>query len=103
MITRSKKKHSGSSTVLHVEVGKPFNIQLYSNATTGYQWEVKHSKSLELKNTFYIPSQPVSEGSGGHTVYTFVLKSKRSVQIQFSYKRPWEKAPIETKLYIIRV
>lgn len=100
MITRSKKKQT-NPTVLHVEVGKPFHIQLYSNATTGYHWEVKHPKSLELKNTFYIPSQPVSEGSGGDSAYTFVLKSKRPVQIQFSYKRPWEKAAIETKIYKI--
>lgn len=96
MITRSQSKQKSSPHILHVKVDKPFEIKLYSNASTGYEWTLKFPKSVQLISISCVPTKPIMPGTGGHNIYKFVATSTRKTSIQAKYARSWEKYPIES-------
>lgn len=77
-------------------VARTFQVTLPANATTGYQWSVKHyDKSLfQFKSQQYIRPTSRLMGAGGHATFTFQLRrgqpSPKQTDILFSYARPWE-------------
>ena len=91
-------------------VVKNFNdqivIDLESNPTTGYAWEVNYDEEyLSFTAQEYFP-EPVDEeivGSGGREVFTFNPIKVGKTELIFDYKREWEEEPIETQHFKFKI
>lgn len=90
-----------------VKVGDTFKIELESNATTGYQWQLAKSlneKIVKLVSSKYILPSSNLVGAGGTEVWTFKGIKEGKTKISLKYVRPWEKAkPVYLKIYAIEV
>eukprot|EP00292_Cryptomonas_paramecium_P024196 CAMPEP_0113680918 /NCGR_PEP_ID=MMETSP0038_2-20120614/11640_1 /TAXON_ID=2898 /ORGANISM="Cryptomonas paramecium" /LENGTH=144 /DNA_ID=CAMNT_0000599461 /DNA_START=13 /DNA_END=447 /DNA_ORIENTATION=- /assembly_acc=CAM_ASM_000170 len=76
-----------------LDVGDEFTVNLESNPTTGYSWQlVSSSEYIEKVDNKYVAtsSQPGLVGGGGTDVWTFKGKAPGSGELVFAYKRPWE-------------
>lgn len=89
---------------IEVPVGENFIISLYSDPTTGYGWEAAYDSSFITltKRAFYSqPHNPV--GGGGLEAFEFEPYNAGYTEISMLYKRPWEKTPIERRVYKINI
>ncbi|MFC1570769.1 protease inhibitor I42 family protein, partial [Candidatus Omnitrophota bacterium] len=83
-----------SDKEITVVSGKILKIELESNPTTGYSWEIAgFAGSDVLGRTGKYEYKPDSDrvGSGGVQIFKFKAKEKGSAKIIFEYRRPWEK------------
>ena len=77
--------------VLNVTAGEPFSVELDSNATTGYQWQLKENNAaIEIISQNYTATQPSIPGKPGKTIFTLRINSSGSYQVDFILKRGWE-------------
>lgn len=79
-----------------VDVGDEFSIELASNPTTGYRWELAAplpGDVLVLVDETYIASDTDELGSGGREVFTFEAVGDGSTFIQLWYIRPFDDPP----------
>ena len=79
-----------------VEAGTIFVIELESNRTTGYEWQISRpvdTSALELIGVEYIKGPASLVGAGGKENWTFKALSPRrgAMPLSFKYVRPWEK------------
>jgi inhibitor of cysteine peptidase len=96
------KADSGSTVTL--AEGQDLVIELESNPSTGYTWEVKEIDPGVLEQAgdpeYKQPakSDPQLVGQGGTQVFTFHAAGKGTTIIQLIYHRTWEKdvEPAET-------
>ncbi len=91
-----------------VAKGETFAIELDSNPTTGYAWDVKlkAGKASLLKEDFTSSAQPGSMvcGAGGKQVFIFKAEEAGTVEIEAQYKRAWEnKPPAKLKNFTVTV
>lgn len=89
-----------------VTVGHTFEIKLKGNRATGYSWVLAQmGASFALMDTAYVPDQPISPGSGGTQVFTFLaMKTNGGENIVFQYLRPWPPLqPISTSTWCVLV
>lgn len=80
--------------IIKTKIGELFIVELASNLTTGYEWQVNgilDNHKLELINHSYAPPQKVIPGRGGKEIFEFIPVSKGKTEIRFMYIRPWEK------------
>jgi inhibitor of cysteine peptidase len=87
------------------ELGKTFNISLESNPTTGYVWTVDFdqkffSSGTELNSTIN-PIRPALIGAGGQQIFSFTPIKEGQTIISAVYKRPWEEAAAEKRIFLI--
>jgi|GEM_PF-1047053 len=90
-------------------VGAEFTVELESNPTTGYQWQLlKPLDGMMLDaagKRFQAPPQPAGKppmvGVGGKDVWTFKALRAGETTIEFKYVRPWEKdtPPVKTAAF----
>lgn len=81
--------------------GQPkFAIQLKSNPTTGYTWELQpyNPNIVVLMDHRFLKNTSGLIGAPGIEQWTFItknaaFKSKRGLTLQFSYVRKWENTP----------
>ena len=99
-----------SNQSLTAKVGEEITIKLDENPTTGYGWSYFISgdcNSIKNISDKYEPDlESMKEqlvGFGGVRTFVFSAVSKGSVEITFSYMRPWEKEAIEQKVYKITI
>ncbi len=87
--------------IIKTENGQIFSIDLETNPTTGYEWQMDFDPAyIEFVKKTYIPSSPELIGSGGKETFEFLAKKAGTTEITFSYLRPWEeKEPINTEIY----
>ena len=91
------EKDTGQEVIL--TVGQPLELALYSNPSTGYQWQLaKHPAPavLELKgNEFKRPpgAAQLPPGTGGTEYWRFAAKGPGKTTLELYYLRPWEKIP----------
>src|SRR3990167_320034 len=85
-----------------------FVVTLQSNATTGFQWDIKHydHSLLTLTSSQYIPPTNTQLlGAPGQISFSFTIKTgvarPKSSNIQFVYQRPWEPKTGTEKTVII--
>lgn len=74
---------------------------LRSNPTTGYSWDVKISgDAVVLSSSDYRqdPGAPNMAGRGGTEYFTLTAVKPGAATVTFSYLRPWEGGPIETRV-----
>ncbi|HLE49383.1 MAG TPA: protease inhibitor I42 family protein [Patescibacteria group bacterium] len=98
---------ASSEIPVFVEFGKPLKLALYTDPSTGYQWQVNFDKSYFklLNNTYLAKGNEKLVGSGGTQYFEFeILKSGKS-EIRFEYKKPWETniSPQDVKTYQINI
>ena len=99
-----------SNTVesISVEYDTPFRIELPSNPTTGYSWELSKNDFVILTSSDSTANgeftQPNSgnQGAPSTQIFSFVGKSKGEETLKFVYRRSWE-AYSEDTTYEIKV
>ena len=87
-----------NQTTILVSAAQPvFSIQLPSNPTTGYRWDLKRYDKKWIKpiENHYQPPNTQLIGAGGYEVWTFkalpkALQSTQQTVIQMEYQRPWQ-------------
>ena len=82
---------ANNNTTVTVPLGGLLVVQLPSNPSTGYQWEVTAIDNTTLTQdgqVQYVPSQPITVGSGGTSVFTFAALSTGNTAIQLQYIPP---------------
>ena len=87
-------------------MGKDFVIELDSNPTTGYRWQLARpldNTIIKLIKTEYTPGKEKLIGAGGKERWTFKATNKGEASIYLKYVRPWEKdtAPANRKEFKI--
>jgi inhibitor of cysteine peptidase len=87
---------SGGSVTL--AVGDSITIELPSNITTGYSWQVADDGGLEQSgDPVYDAPNTDAAGAGGTETFTFEATETGSGEIVLEYVRPWESVqPAET-------
>jgi inhibitor of cysteine peptidase len=97
------KAFSDTSQDIVVRTGEVFTIELASNPTTGYQWELDfdHTRVKLLGDEHR--RMGVGIGAGGVQEFTIQPLETGSTSIRASYKRAWEKEPIERREFRLRV
>jgi inhibitor of cysteine peptidase len=88
--------------------GKPIQIQLHWNITTGYAWQLKSLKgdALEQVGELKYVANPHSRfvpGGGGKLIATFKTVKAGSGTIELVYLRPWEKNTPPVKTFTVTV
>jgi predicted secreted protein len=92
---------------INVGRGKQFVIELESNPSTGYSWQLAASpgEQVTLVDHDYSPVGEQKPGSGGVQKFTFEGAAVGSATLSFGYSRPWEKdvAPTRTAEFPVTV
>jgi predicted secreted protein len=91
-----------------VTLGKPFQIPLKANPTTGYKWTASYDKKfLKLTGETYKrdASMPKTHvGVGGTATFSFLPVKTGETSINFRYKRPWKSEDVaEKKTFVINI
>ena len=103
-----ENKKEISYTLIEVEVGRTFDIELKSYSGTAYRWEyeVKPNEGIEFITSEFIPENDDPDWvGGGKIVYTFKTVDSGEFKIKFFAKnisKPND-SPTETKAYKIKV
>ena len=90
-------KDTAASINLHV--GDRLMIALVGNATTGYAWQQVASEDeailLSLPGIDYLPDPAPAGmvGSGGTFLFRFSAERAGTMDLKFTYRRPWEEGP----------
>ena len=101
-------RNTENSKVIETNIGKSFAINLDSNPSTGYQWQIVKALDtglLELVDSKYIPPETNLVGAPGKEEWTFrAIKAGKAI-ISFNYVRSWENnvAPAKTDYYIVMI
>ena len=75
-----------------VVTGQTLALTVKSNPTTGFQWEAAQDQELFAVQSDYLAeprSGPVS-GAGGRQRFLLTPRAPGTVQLTFTYARPWE-------------
>lgn len=86
-------------------VGEKLTIEMDSNPTTGYSWQLPDSAAWYkvVSRDFVAPNNGLV-GSPGKESITIKLLEKGKHQLTLEYKRPWEDSPAESTIkYLIEV
>jgi hypothetical protein len=77
-----------------VKVGSGFTIELDSNATTGYQWEVKPLDDgvVSAGGHVYLDPATGAVGAGGWEQFQFTAAAAGTTRVTLEYRRPFEPA-----------
>ena len=93
----------------NTQVGRPFNIDLVGNPTTGYTWTatVENPEIVSQSDKKY-QANPLAAGLAGvpgTETLTFIPSAPGQTTLTVEYRRPWEsqEAPAKTKTFIINV
>lgn len=102
------EKANAEPEKFRIAAGGQFNITLFSNPTTGYDWQAVIGDELVVE---YIGSECIGcdgedmlVGAGHEFNYIFRALAAGTTGIEMNYARPWEIAPPEgTKKYSVEV
>lgn len=106
--SKSRPVYKDSSKPIEIEVEQEFDIELKSNATTGYRWQL--ARPLErgivklVKSEYKAPENPAL-GEGGEEVWTFQGIGRGRTLISLKYVRFWEKSkpPVKNERFQVLV
>lgn len=86
------KVDSGKTVSLHVN--QELIVDLESNQTTGFQWQVAAISDQavlgEVSNLYTAPGAGAPVGAGGIERWTFKGLKKGTTRLSMEYSRPWE-------------
>jgi inhibitor of cysteine peptidase len=88
--------------------GEILVLELHSNPTTGYSWQILEVDDLLLRSTGepeYRPDSNAQElvGSGGTEVFRFEAVASGETTLALGYARPWEKSEQPLETFTVRV
>ena len=85
---------SSSGKQVEIAAGGTLTVTLESNATTGFQWELKSvgdpSVLQSQGGTYNAPEDPGVVGAGGEEVWTFKALKAGTSSLSMEYSQPWE-------------
>ena len=91
---------------ISIRPGQILNIELESNPTTGYSWEMVGFSGAGVLGRMgkydYTPDSDLI-GSGGIQTFRFQAKEKGAAKMIFEYRRPWEENVEPVSRYTVRV
>jgi inhibitor of cysteine peptidase len=91
------KKLTEEFNKVSVVKGEHFAIELPSNLTTGYGWDVqlKAGKASLIMKDYVTDAKPGSMlvGGGGKEVFVYKAEETGVIDIEAQYKRDWENKP----------
>ena len=97
--------NENQNTILVSTAQPVFSLQLKSNPTTGYRWDLKSydKKLIKLVENHYVAPNSHLIGAGGYEVWTFkalpaALQSVKQTAIEMEYKRPWQGGEVGSTL-----
>lgn len=110
---KDKKEKEPIPTFTDEDAGKTFpmekdgkfRVKLKSNATTGFQWEVAKSdtKVIKLLDKKYEAPKKAIPGAGGAQTFEFQAIDAGKTNIEFIYRRPFEKDVKAAKTYKLTI
>ena len=81
-------------TTVTIAVSGRLTVNLASNPTTGFEWELAELDAAIVENTDqrYVPTPtlPGIAGSGGTEVWEFTGVAEGTTTLRLDYRRPWE-------------
>ena|SRR5436853_723550 len=89
--------------------GQLLIIELPSNRTTGFTWDLAESDETILQQQgdpqykFDFEGEEPTVGAGGAQVFTFVAKAPGKTRLKLIYHRPWEKGVASAKTFSVRI
>lgn len=91
--------NSGTEVHINVKASQVFSIQIASNVSTGYTWELKPmdengQKLIKFVTREYLEQEPSPVervGAPGYDLFTFQAVAQGETSIELQYSRPWEK------------
>ncbi len=94
---------SGKSITLSND--SEFDVQLITNASTGYQWQVLPFDSDVIKQVGEPEYAPKDDRIGSSTVVTYKFKAigDGSTKLVMEYRRPWEADKAASKVFEMSV
>ena len=85
---------SDSGKEVQVRVGGELIVDLESNATTGFQWQVAEISDQtvlgEVSNVYNAPEAGAPLGAGGIERWTFKGLKKGTARLSMEYNQPWQ-------------
>jgi len=101
------RTYTDSGRAINISQGKEFIIALGSNPTTGYSWQANYDNSLlSLVESKYEPGKEAQAGlvgAGGIEYFRFRALGKGKTEITMLYKRRWEEASANQKLFTVSI
>lgn len=78
---------------IRIPLGKTFTIDLDSNASTGFSWQlvdISDKKVLEIVKKEYVNAGSLTVGAPGIERWSFKTVKTGKTVLTFEYRRPWE-------------
>ncbi|MCZ7381601.1 MAG: protease inhibitor I42 family protein [Candidatus Methanoperedens sp.] len=98
------KVHPDPDFPIEVTPGKSFTISFESIPSSGYTWLIEYdSKMIDFHKPKKFVFDPSKIGGIGQEIFEFKAKQPGETQIKAKYQRVWEKAPLEIKIFRIRI
>jgi len=91
------------NSILLVQVGQSFAIDLEAIPGAGYMWELtRQAEEVELTSQEVVA---IAKEVGGSSTQRFTLVAHQpgSYSLEFELKRKWEKDPVKTSVFSIQV
>ncbi|MDD5038392.1 MAG: protease inhibitor I42 family protein [Dehalococcoidales bacterium] len=99
--------YTDSGQTINVNAGQEFIIAIGSNPTTGYSWQESHDETmLQLVSKTYQEGEQSKKGivgGGGIDYFRFKALKIGETKINMSYKRPWETAVVDQKVFTVNI
>jgi predicted secreted protein len=97
-----------ATETIKVKVKKEFKIELKSNMTTGFSWNLEKDYDSTIVKSIsneYIPMKTNLVGAGGKEIWKFKSLKKGTTTLNMKYFQPWEKdkKPAQERKYKIIV
>lgn len=97
----------GQSDTIYVKAGNDFSMEMPSNISTGYGWELADSidvRFIRLVKKEYKETVDKKIGTPGIEIWTFHALQKGNSTISFVYGRPWIKTtPKDAQRRVYRI
>ncbi len=79
------RTYTSDTQVIYAAVGEMFVIEVPSNPTLPYRWNIGIQGPVALQQETYIPTTPVLTGSGGMSRYLFKAEGANPATITISF------------------
>jgi len=87
-------EESSSGKQVEIAAGGTLTVTLESNATTGFQWELKSVGDTSVLQsqggTYEAPGDTGAVGAGGEEVWTFKALKPGKSSLSMEYSQPWD-------------
>jgi inhibitor of cysteine peptidase len=98
---------AAAGEALRLRPGARTTLRLTENPSTGYTWRLDAAASAGLDHVAVEDGGHQRgrnmPGAPGQRLWTLRALTPGTATVAFAYQRPWEPAPVETRVFIIEV